>query len=153
MAWQNWRGRAAFKYPGSRYVSHLPGRGRSIIQKVDGLEESAPLHFGPGNSSIFLLGSIHVIICGSGGSRSRGPHRFQLKLGYDVFLHRYRYTSVFRKRLSTSHVYLVPYLTCDCLRRAPGSTSTGKFFGVRLLLENGPRKGSIGLRCLATMIL
>jgi hypothetical protein len=33
---------------------HLPGRGVSMIQKVDGLEKSAPLHFGPGDSSIFL---------------------------------------------------------------------------------------------------
>ena len=43
-----------YKNANARRSRHLPGRGVSMIQKVDGLEEPAPLHFGPGDSSIFL---------------------------------------------------------------------------------------------------
>lgn len=43
-----------YKYFRVQRDLYLPGRGLSMIRKVDGLEESVPLHFGSGDSSIFL---------------------------------------------------------------------------------------------------
>ena len=41
-------------YPQVPRSSHLPGRGLSMIKKVDGLGQLSPLHYGCGSSSIFL---------------------------------------------------------------------------------------------------
>jgi hypothetical protein len=47
-------GAGGYKRAAKARPPHLPGRGLSMISKVDGLEEPAPLHHGPGDFSTFL---------------------------------------------------------------------------------------------------
>ncbi|CAK9212389.1 unnamed protein product [Sphagnum troendelagicum] len=49
-----------------RTAHHLPWRGRSVVMMADGVEASAPLHYGASGTSISLLGALYVVICGSG---------------------------------------------------------------------------------------
>ncbi|KAF3787127.1 hypothetical protein EJ110_NYTH23694 [Nymphaea thermarum] len=51
------------------WTSYLPGRGLSVNKKADGLGR-VPL---PSPQ----VRRVDVIICGSGGTRSRDPHQFK----------------------------------------------------------------------------
>ena len=56
-------------------LKYLLGQNQSVILTADGVEKSASLHLGLGSRwtlHLFAEG-MHVIICGSRGSRSRGP--------------------------------------------------------------------------------
>ena len=55
--------------------TYLPGRGLSVISKADSLGPAPPLHCRRGCFALASphCGRVHVIICDSGGSLTRGP--------------------------------------------------------------------------------
>ncbi len=50
-------GRKGYKEGEGRRNPYLPGRGLSVVMVVDGLGDPIPLHYGTGDSRIFLRGA------------------------------------------------------------------------------------------------